>query len=325
MNNTVTWEIERLGNGILFRNITSSGSQVIHSTYLPSHFTPTTPLFLDMALFDNSARVAFSAVHGTWVYNAGFSRSVANLDLDGDGRLDSLEQWVVDANADDSIQSIFDVIRADTDGDGLTDEAEFNSNPRTNPARADSDGDGLNDRDENTEGTEPWNPDTDGDGLSDGIEATDTFGFDPLDPDSDPTDDGVGDLTEWQIITDALARGRPQITQVLVTASMTTTETESTTSTKARTALPAADGSDYFLPVAFDRFGVPPPERLDDRNVRCHHLDASRPHRRERQPCGRDQPSRGPGWDPDSLSVSSPFDHRCRWRPDRRGLHPSRP
>ncbi len=58
----------------------------------------------------------------------------------------------------------------DTDGDGISDEAEINTFG-TNPNLADTDGDGLSDGDElMVYGTSPTNPDTDGDGMNDGNE-----------------------------------------------------------------------------------------------------------------------------------------------------------
>ena len=60
-------------------------------------------------------------------------------------------------------------VPADTDQDGLTDEAEINSG--TNPSNPDSDSDGLTDREEvNIYLTDPLKSDTDGDGYKDGDE-----------------------------------------------------------------------------------------------------------------------------------------------------------
>jgi len=57
----------------------------------------------------------------------------------------------------------------------------------------DSDGDGLTDEAEIALGTNPNNPDTDGDGLTDGQEVND-YHTDPLNPDSD--NDGISDFDE---------------------------------------------------------------------------------------------------------------------------------
>lgn len=57
---------------------------------------------------------------------------------------------------------------ADTDGDGLRDDVEFQLG--TNPRLADTDGDGLTDLQEVQLGTDPLDADTDDDLLSDGVE-----------------------------------------------------------------------------------------------------------------------------------------------------------
>lgn len=72
----------------------------------------------------------------------------------------------------------------DEDGDGLTNEDEFNG-PGTNPGLADTDGDGLDDNLElNTHSTNALIADTDRDGHSDGDEVR--YGSDPLDAGSVP-------------------------------------------------------------------------------------------------------------------------------------------
>jgi ELWxxDGT repeat protein len=71
----------------------------------------------------------------------------------------------------------------DGDQDGLQDQAEVILG--TNPDVADSDGDGLTDGAEfTTHGTDPLVADSDGDGFGDGVEVT--AGTDPLDPASHP-------------------------------------------------------------------------------------------------------------------------------------------
>ncbi len=57
---------------------------------------------------------------------------------------------------------------ADTDGDGVRDDVEYERG--TNPRLADSDGDGLTDFEEHVLGTDPLDADTDDDLLSDGVE-----------------------------------------------------------------------------------------------------------------------------------------------------------
>lgn len=122
-------------------------------------------------------------------------------DADGDG-LTNLQEY----------QRGTDPKKADTDGDGLNDGAEVNTN-LTNPTLADTDGDGLSDGDEVVKyRTDPLLRDTDGDGLSDGDEVlkyltsplktdTDGDGFsdgkevaqggDPLDPKIFPSNIGL--------------------------------------------------------------------------------------------------------------------------------------
>merc|ERR1711881_713232 len=80
---------------------------------------------------------------------------------------------------------------ADTDGDGINDGQEVNTDG-TDPLDScdsvggtplstdDCDGDGLTTAEETTNGTDPNNEDTDGDGISDGQEVN-TDGTDPLD------------------------------------------------------------------------------------------------------------------------------------------------
>ena len=77
---------------------------------------------------------------------------------------------------------------ADTDSDGLTNEAEI-TQYGTDPAVADTDQDGINDGEEVAYWGETWNADVDGDGL-----------INLLDPDTE--DDGVLDGVEMQSGTD---------------------------------------------------------------------------------------------------------------------------
>ena len=145
-------------------------------------------------------------------------------DTDGDGLDDKWEHYharfnpldATDAAADfddDGLPNLLEVIQsrtnydsADTDGDGLSDYAEWNG--PTNPLKADTDGDGLSDGAETTLGTSPVNADTDGDGLPDGWEVR--YGYNPLDatsptPNADPDGDGLDNLAEAQLGTNPLA------------------------------------------------------------------------------------------------------------------------
>jgi hypothetical protein len=118
-----------------------------------------------------------------------------------------------------------DVCDADSDGDGILNDAEINGNPATDPLDADTDGDGLDDGQELSFGSDPTLQDTDGDGLSDLGEwnhgtdptLTDTDGdglndqeeiaegVDPLDMDTDGDTVIDGDETCW----DCALRGGP--------------------------------------------------------------------------------------------------------------------
>ena len=91
-----------------------------------------------------------------------------------------------------------DPLKADTDGDGLSDGEEANAH-RTDPLKADTDGDGLSDGEEiNTYRTDPLKADTDGDGLNDGAEVN-THRTDPLKADTDG--DGLSDSVEGPTIS----------------------------------------------------------------------------------------------------------------------------
>jgi hypothetical protein len=128
-------------------------------------------------------------------------------DVDGDGLRDGIE-----------LQYGTDILRRDTDNDGLWDSNErwlfgidgwvLNEDNGTDPLNNDTDGDGIEDGKE-VEGfhTNPLKVDTDGDGLTDLWEIRKhtktlyligniTYKTDPLDPDSD--DDGISDGDEVQ-------------------------------------------------------------------------------------------------------------------------------
>jgi outer membrane protein OmpA-like peptidoglycan-associated protein len=109
-----------------------------------------------------------------------------NPDTDGDGLSDGAEYNTYKTSP----------LKADTDGDGLKDGEEINTY-HTNANVADTDGDGLNDQTElMTTKTDPLKADTDGDGLTDGQEVN-KYKTDPLkaDTDGDKLKDGEEVLT----------------------------------------------------------------------------------------------------------------------------------
>jgi hypothetical protein len=82
-------------------------------------------------------------------------------------------------------------LRADTDGDGLSDYAEV-SVYGSSPILSDTDGDGMSDSAEVTRGTSSTHVDSDADGIPDGTEVA--LGLDPLLADDD--NDGIDSLNE---------------------------------------------------------------------------------------------------------------------------------
>ena len=117
---------------------------------------------------------------------------VANSDTDQDGLSDG-----------DEIVNSTDPRVADSDNDGLTDGEEVNTYA-TNPLVSDTDADGLIDGVEVIEvGSDPLVTDTDNDGIDDGWEYLN--GLNPIDPSDaalDPDQDGLSNLSEFQLGTD---------------------------------------------------------------------------------------------------------------------------
>lgn len=118
------------------------------------------------------------------------------IDTDSDGLTDVQEQngWNITVNFFNGSRKIrvnSSIKLKDSDGDGLSDQLEFNLS--TDPRNIDTDEDGLPDDLELHLGTNLSSWDNDGDQLDDGKEIT--FGSDPFDPDSD--DDGLDDLGEF--------------------------------------------------------------------------------------------------------------------------------
>ncbi len=125
---------------------------------------------------------ATSTATSTTATTTGGTTEPAMVDSDGDGLSDDAEAAIgTDPND------------ADSDDDGLTDGEELREYG-TDPMRADSDGDGLTDGEEVLEhGSDPISFDTDGDGRTDGDEVAD--GSDPNVPNPGDTD-GDGWLDE---------------------------------------------------------------------------------------------------------------------------------
>lgn len=90
----------------------------------------------------------------------GFYRFGIDFDSDGDGIADVMEQY----------WTLTDPENSDTDGDGLLDGEELQTNVTTNPLAYDTDGDGVGDGDEVASGASPRQGDSDHDGLSDAQE-----------------------------------------------------------------------------------------------------------------------------------------------------------
>lgn len=116
-------------------------------------------------------------------------------DSDDDGINDAYEQLIIDADPDDDLETIEDVLPSDDfDNDLSTNLEEFER--LTFATDDDSDDDGLLDGVETDDGsfddpasdtgTDPLNPDTDGDGLLDGVETNDGTFEDESDTGSDP-------------------------------------------------------------------------------------------------------------------------------------------
>ncbi len=131
---------------------------------------------------------------GCFEHNNGLSdhnAADALQDTDGDG-LTNLAEYNAGTNLN----------KADTDADGLTDSFEINHGLNPTSANYDVDGDGLSNSEETTYGTNPLVADTDGDGVPDRYEII--YGNDPLDNTDVHTDtdqDGLTFLKEYQIGT----------------------------------------------------------------------------------------------------------------------------
>lgn len=134
-----------------------------------------------------------------------FAGCAGDLDPDGDGLDNSVEQEAgldpseADTDGDglsdkkEYQSDVLDGTTNDTDGDGLNDTAELRFG--SNPSRIDTDGDDLIDPREKQYGSNPKVKDSDGDGLPDGVEVQNSAS--PTDVDTD--DDGLNDSQEVRI------------------------------------------------------------------------------------------------------------------------------
>ena len=130
------------------------------------------------------------------VFLNGLEISDPIFDVDDDGLPDSFEQLIIDADTQDAITSINDVLPDDDfDADDSSNLEEYER--LTDPIDDDSDDDGAKDGWEDSggvwvssteTGTNPLIPDTDGDGLLDGIENHD-LPYDPNNPNTQPGSD----------------------------------------------------------------------------------------------------------------------------------------
>lgn len=91
---------------------------------------------------------------GDWVYGA-YDYVVSPIfDIDSDGIFDTWEQIIIDANPNDSLTDIYQILPGDDfDADGVSNLDEYLN--QTSPLEADSDFDGYSDRVEIDEGKDP--------------------------------------------------------------------------------------------------------------------------------------------------------------------------
>ena len=238
---TITVTVTPTGTVVATRTGTLT---VIATTTAVATVTPTA-VIANTAIPSADGVVALSEIAKTFsredaIKKAGTAKKTGNwlgriaddyTDSDGDGYTDWLEKkWGSDpynpestpamkltkvvrtddqdfdglSNAEEKILKT-DPKKADTDGDGCSDGAEYLSG--TNPLvkdsiEHDSDGDCLSDEVEAQIGTNPNSRDSDGDKLSDALEVA--IGTDPNCPDTD--DDGILDWKELELGTDPLVR-----------------------------------------------------------------------------------------------------------------------
>ncbi|WP_298488347.1 hypothetical protein, partial [uncultured Maribacter sp.] len=183
---------------------TASGTVVINNA--TGEITYTAPISENFSTVSIDYRVCNGTICATAIF---YVEIPACIDSDGDNVCDAAE---TPATVNDPCQPSSDQYwqpqgTNDCDNDGLTNDEEAAAG--TNPNEADSDGDGIDDGTEiNTDGTDPLDDcssnggtplstsDCDDDGLTEAEEAS--AGTDPTNPDSDG--DGVKD--GWEITVD---------------------------------------------------------------------------------------------------------------------------
>ncbi|VAW68632.1 Calcium-binding acidic-repeat protein precursor (ARP) [hydrothermal vent metagenome] len=128
-------------------------------------------------------------------FPAGGDLNALIADTEGDGLPDG---WEIDNKSD----PLVDDSALDPDLDNLTNIEEFNAGTDAN--LADTDKDGLSDGDEvKIYGSNPTDVDTDGDGIQDDWEVDNGLDLlDPSDASTDKDNDGLDNLTEFQLGTD---------------------------------------------------------------------------------------------------------------------------
>ncbi len=174
--------------------VESSGNKICSQTYIDSGAPQTVDV--DVSPLQNATGTRNLTVtvdegitaDGTPLVSTETTMSVYNRTADTDG--DGLQN-------DAEVKAGTNLRKSDTDEDGLNDGAEVNDY-KSKPLSPDSDNDGLRDNEEVSKGTNVTNPDSDGDGLSDGEEANNESN--PLKADTD--DDGLSDGREVKLGSD---------------------------------------------------------------------------------------------------------------------------